>query len=109
MPKSNHAISREVFIKASKKIQKREYIRWLNLYGTFRQTVQELDLVSQNKPVLIVMGEEDHLFLKPAINFCSLNNRAQLKVIEGAGHICNIEKPDYFNRLEADFLEGQTN
>lgn len=104
MPRRNHAISRKVFINASGKILKREYIRWLNLYGTFRQTIGDLDLNSLKKPVLIVMGSQDHLFLKPARQFCSLYHEAQLEILKGCGHICNIEKPDAFNVVALKFL-----
>jgi pimeloyl-ACP methyl ester carboxylesterase len=104
MPRRNHSVSRKVFINASGKILKREYIRWLNLYGTFRSTVKELDLISQKKPLLIVMGSQDHLFLKPAEEFCSLHKEAQLEILKGCGHICNIEKPDLFNEVALRFL-----
>ena len=104
MPKRNHAVSRKIFIKASKKLVRREYIRWLNLYGTFRETVEKLDFDQQNIPILIVMGEEDHLFLKPAKDFCGLNNRGRLQIMKGCGHICNIEKPELYNGLVHEFL-----
>lgn len=107
MPRKNHSLSRKIFIQASKKLVTREYLRWLNLYGTFRETVELLDIHHQNVPVLIVMGEEDHLFLKPAADFCSLHHEATLKVIKQSGHICNIEKPDEYNRLVLSFINGQ--
>ncbi len=105
MPRKNHALSRKIFISASKKLVKREYLRWLNLYGKFRDTVEKLNFKKQNKPVLVIMGAEDHLFLKPARDFCSLYPETYLKVIPKSGHICNIERPDFYNRLVLSFVE----
>lgn len=105
MPKKNHAVSRKVFISASKKLVQREYLRWLNLYGKFRDTVDKLDFSKQKKPIIVIMGEEDHLFLKPAKDFCSLYKEARFQMIPKSGHICNIEKPDIYNRIVFSFLE----
>ena len=106
MPKRNHKISRKIFIRASKNLVKREYIRWLNLYGTFRETVENIDFSTQKIPTLIVMGEEDHLFLKPAADFAGLYQEVQLDIIPGSGHICNIEKPELYNQIVHKFLNN---
>lgn len=104
MPKANHKVSRKIFVNASKKLHQREYIRWLNLYGTFRSVVRELNFYDQNISVLLVMGEEDHLFLKPAEYFSGLHKEVRLHVMKKCGHICNIEKPDEYNKIVHDFL-----
>ncbi|QNL20498.1 alpha/beta hydrolase [Hyphobacterium sp. CCMP332] len=104
MPRKNHNLSRKIFIKASQKLVRREYLRWLNLYAKFRETVSQLDFSKQNKAVLVVMGEEDHLFLKPARDFCSLYSGSQLKVMPKSGHICNIENPQQYNQIVFEFI-----
>lgn len=105
MPKANHRKSREIFIQASSKIVKREYLRWLNLYSTFRETVKSIRIEQQKIPTLIIMGKEDHLFLKPALAFCSSNKGVDIEIIPNCGHICNIEKAEVFNNLVFEFLK----
>ncbi len=105
MPRKNHDLSRKIFIKASQKLARREYLRWLNLYAQFRETVSQLDFGQQDKAILIVMGKEDHLFLKPARDFCSLYEGTQLKVMPNCGHICNIENPKRYNQIVFEFIK----
>ena len=56
-------------------------------------------------PTLIVVGEEDQVILRSDIEF--LHNSitgSHLKVIKNAGHLSNMEKPEEFNKLIAEFL-----
>lgn len=104
MPKANHKTSRKIFNQASSKIEQREYIRWLNLYSSFRSTVNKLDFNKVEVPILVVMGAEDHLFLNAAREFCEAVKEAELIVIPKCGHIASIEKTDEFNRIVDGFL-----
>jgi 3-oxoadipate enol-lactonase len=57
-------------------------------------------------PVLIVVGSEDTL--TPVAEAESLRNgipRSRLCVIEGAGHLSNMEQPDEFNTTLTEFIE----
>jgi 3-oxoadipate enol-lactonase len=57
-------------------------------------------------PVLIVVGSEDTL--TPVAEAESLRNGipgARLRVIEGAGHLSNMEQPDQFNTTLIEFIE----
>jgi pimeloyl-ACP methyl ester carboxylesterase len=58
-------------------------------------------------PALIIVGEDDILTPK---NFAEAMNSAlknsKLEVIPEAGHLTNIENPDYFNNVVLKFLEG---
>ncbi len=56
-------------------------------------------------PILIVNGKEDMPdVLKNAEKFASLAPNVSLEVIENAGHIINLEKPEAFNELVLAFL-----
>lgn len=58
-------------------------------------------------PSLIIVGDED--FVTPvdlSNELVDLVPDARMQVIKGAGHLTNLEKPDEFNRLVEDFLEG---
>jgi pimeloyl-ACP methyl ester carboxylesterase len=57
-------------------------------------------------PVLIIVGSEDKL--TPVREAESLRDgipHARLRVIEGAGHLSNLERPDEFNGLLLDFIQ----
>jgi pimeloyl-ACP methyl ester carboxylesterase len=56
-------------------------------------------------PALIVVGTEDFFTPIPIAKFMSDNiPGAQLAVIDGAGHLPNMEAPKEFNRILASFL-----
>ena len=47
---------------------------------------------------------QDHLFLKPAIEYAGVHANADIKVIQGCGHVVSIEKAQKFNKICLDFL-----
>jgi len=57
------------------------------------------------EPALVLCGTEDNV-TPPALSreLANLIPRASLTLIEGAGHIANLEKPHEFNRLVDEFL-----
>ncbi len=59
-------------------------------------------------PVLLLVGEYDEV--APPANSESIAAQwphAKFVVIEGAGHLFNIEKPDDSNRIVTEFLQGE--
>ncbi len=62
------------------------------------------ELAEIDVPTLIVVGEEDDAYLKAAEVMQSRIPGSSRVTIEGAGHICNIEKADVFNEVVARFL-----
>lgn len=59
-------------------------------------------------PSLVVVGSDDRL-TPPSMaeKIAALVPGAKLHVIEGAGHLANIEKPEEFDRVVLDFLLAQ--
>jgi pimeloyl-ACP methyl ester carboxylesterase len=56
-------------------------------------------------PVLIITGEKDIRDFQQIANILHKNIKQSIKEeISGAGHMCNMEKPDAFNSLVSDFL-----
>jgi 3-oxoadipate enol-lactonase len=57
-------------------------------------------------PALVVVGEEDRV-TPPALaeTLAARIRGARLAPIAGAGHICNVDQPEAFNRILLDFLE----
>ena len=58
-------------------------------------------------PTLIIVGDQDAI-TSPALSeeLAALIPHARLKVIEGASHLANLDKPAEFNRAIDDFLSA---
>lgn len=59
-----------------------------------------------DSPTLYLMGEEDYMFLPAVKNLIRSHANSILKVIDGAGHVCNVEKPQDFNRHAIEFMHA---
>jgi pimeloyl-ACP methyl ester carboxylesterase len=55
-------------------------------------------------PLHMVTGDEDNNCLEPGIFIKRVCPSAWLTVVPGTGHAVNVEEPDLFNRLTAEFL-----
>ena len=59
-------------------------------------------------PALVIWGEDDEVTpLAHAQQIADTVPGARLETIPGAGHIANLDRPEAFNRLLADFLDAQ--
>ena len=59
-------------------------------------------------PSLVIWGEEDEVTpLGHSQQIADTIPGARLETIPGAGHIANLDQPEAFNRLIADFLDAQ--
>jgi pimeloyl-ACP methyl ester carboxylesterase len=58
-------------------------------------------------PVLLVVGEQDQACVPVHAFMARTIPDAVHHVIPGAGHLTNLEAPDAFNRLVAEFLDAQ--
>ena len=56
--------------------------------------------------MLVLMGEDDYLFLPSAKKFSVNKSHSKLILISEAGHICNIDKPKETNRAILTFLDA---
>jgi 3-oxoadipate enol-lactonase len=77
-------------------------LRGMALRRDQTDTLSKIDV-----PTLIVVGEED-VITPPsdAEAMRALIEGSRLVVIEGAGHVSNVERPEEFERALAGFLEG---
>jgi pimeloyl-ACP methyl ester carboxylesterase len=71
-----------------------------------RPTIYSLErgLRKLRVPTHIVTGDEDNNCLEPGIFVKRVCPAAQLTVVAATGHAVNIEEPDLFNRISAEFL-----
>jgi pimeloyl-ACP methyl ester carboxylesterase len=55
-------------------------------------------------PLQVVCGDEDPNALAPSLFIKRTCPAARLAVVAGTGHAVNVEEPEYFNRITAEFL-----
>lgn len=104
MPRRNHRQSRQVFIKQAKLIDPREYSLWLVILESVKKKLDIIFNEPFHAPVLFVMGDQDHAFLKDSIKFSNKHPNTFLKIIKHCGHVSNIEKYEVFNQLTHQFF-----
>ena len=63
---------------------------------------------SLRAPALVIWGEDDEVTPLPhSQQIAETVPGARLETIPGAGHIANLDRPEAFNRLLAEFLDAQ--
>ncbi len=107
MPLDGHQESRNVFVREAQKLAQKEFIRWFNLTRHFGEKMRIFTEVDPGKPVLYVMGDQDHLFLQPVRKLVSQFKNHSLNVVEQCGHVVNIEKAHIFNEVSIRFLKSR--
>jgi pimeloyl-ACP methyl ester carboxylesterase len=106
MPRKHHRESRLLFVNEAKKLCQREFIRWFRLTLELNPMLHLFEERESSAPTLYVMGSEDHLFLPPVRRLVERHRTAVLKVIEGCGHVCTVERPDEFNPVAIRFIRA---
>ena len=104
LPRNNHSASRRVFIREAQKLKDKEAQKWFGLLKKLNRTLKELFSKRIEAPCLIVMGEQDHVFLQPARDYVEKYGEVLLETIERCGHVCNIERAAEFNQRCFKFI-----
>ena len=68
-------------------------------------TMTEADLATIDRPVLVLVGDDDAVFLRHTVAMYEALPQGQLAIVPGTSHLVPIEKPDLVNRLIVDFLD----
>jgi len=108
MPRKNHKKSRDVFITESLALTNEEFKKWTDLYYHLNATLKKLFVTTSEIPHLLIMGDQDHLFLGPSKKFVKKHSNALLSVIPKCGHVVSIEQAQKFNDLCLKFLANVT-
>ena len=98
MPKAHHQFSRKIYRKQAAKISSKAYMKWVGLYREFFELLDRFYHQKINFPSLVVMGKEDYVFHQAALQFSQHQKEVEFLTLEGAGHICNIDKSEAFNQ-----------
>lgn len=104
MPRKNHRASRRIFRSQARKLSPGDFNKWMQLLGEFLGSLEQTFHDKLIQPTLIVMGAQDHVFYSAALEYARNQSLAELMTLEGCGHVCNLEKPEIFNRAVLDFL-----
>lgn len=64
----------------------------------------ERGLSKMKVPLHVMTGDEDNNCLEPGIFIKRVCPSASLTVVPATGHAVNLEEPDFFNRITAEFL-----
>lgn len=108
MPKKNHEESRLMFVQDAKNLARKEFLKWFRLTYDVNPLLRYFKEKEMDAPTLYLMGEEDHMFLPPVKKMVKEFERSTLEVVEGSGHVVNVDKPDEFNRISINFLRKQS-
>lgn len=106
MPGRKAAEARRVFRREARQVAPDEFHRWIQLIPEVRRRLGQWSASVSECRTLYLMGGKDFMFLPPARRMAQQSRNAFLEVIEGVGHVCNIERPDLFNRMALAFLSG---
>jgi pimeloyl-ACP methyl ester carboxylesterase len=104
MPRKRNQLARKIYQQQAALLTPNEYLRWVALYDQFFELLHDFRTSHLPFPALVVMGDEDYVFLSAANSFVEIQPNMELSILTRCGHICNIEKPSDFNALVLDFL-----
>ena len=108
MPRKNHAKSRAIFVREARKLGGKEFRKWYRLLMKFPLYQLELESpILMEIPKIFISGSQDHLLLQQVTDWTARDANAVLHVIEGQGHLCNIEKPEEFNEACINYIDGR--
>jgi pimeloyl-ACP methyl ester carboxylesterase len=108
LPRKNHKTSRDVFVRESAFLTTEEFRKWTEMYRSLNVTLKELYTEATYAPRLLLMGDQDHLFLNPATEYVKKRANSILKIFPKCGHVVNIEQAEAFNEQCIDFINQVT-
>jgi len=103
MPGRIHRATRRLFCRDARQLGRTEFNRWFDLAHEFVAALARLRHSPARLPTLHVMGEHDHMFLRPALALAR-HESADIRVVRGVGHVCSVEAPNEFNAIVLDFI-----
>jgi pimeloyl-ACP methyl ester carboxylesterase len=106
MPGKNHQVSRRIYQMQARKLDTAAYLRWVSLYGEFFHLLDRFYNQTIFFPTMVIMGAQDYIFLTAAKKFVfRKTNNVNLQILENAGHICNIDQYEAFNKQVLNYLQ----
>jgi pimeloyl-ACP methyl ester carboxylesterase len=111
MPHRRHTKSRNIFIQEAVNLGHKEFCCWLNSLMPYRNLEHYINIIDRHIkkiPVLVLMGDEDHMFLTNTVQTALRIKGVCICIFKECGHVCNIEKAKDFNEIVLHFLKNRT-
>lgn len=106
LPKKNHEKSRNIFIREGKKMNRKDFISWVDYISETAHANKLLnDLKKLDIKMIFISGDEDGCFLN-GTRKAAREVGAKLNLIHHCGHVCTIEKAEEFNQMAFKFLKA---
>jgi pimeloyl-ACP methyl ester carboxylesterase len=105
MPQVNQRESRHLFVREARKLCQKEFKRWFTLTAEVNPLMRYFREKEAKIPTLYVMGELDYMFIQPVKEMVAEHALSELKLIPQCGHVCNVERPDLFNKHSIRFIK----
>ena len=106
MPRKRHRESRSLFTRDARQLCQKEFLRWFRLTWEVNPLLKFFEEKELPVPVLYLMGEEDHMFLPAVRSLIRKHRLSFLQVLQDAGHVCNVDQPQVFNRHAIAFIKN---
>ena len=105
MPKKNHKKSRSIFIRESLKMNRKDFLSWIDYLSEISHAKDLLKkLEALNIKTIFISGTEDICFIRGTKKAAKIIH-AKFEEIKKCGHVCTIEKAEEFNILALKFLK----
>ena len=104
LPLDSHQFSRKFFIRTGEEMGRKEFMAWCDLVVADLDILKKLNNWVDN--ILFVSGDEDFTFLNGVKDKFESIHKGSLQIMQGCGHVCNIQKWREFNEISLKFLEG---
>ena len=108
MPKSSHKVSRKFLVMECEKLGRKEFLKWYSLLCMELNRLGEHIGHFTHINTLVVMGDEDHMFLHPAQQMAAENPHIKTLLMQQCGHVCSLQKWREFNVIAAQFFLPRT-
>ncbi|CAH0525583.1 alpha/beta fold hydrolase [Vibrio hippocampi] len=106
MPQRGQKESRLMFVHEAKKLCQKEFKRWYELTSEVNPLNRYFKDRELPIPTLYLMGDQDYMFIKPVKEMVAEHKSSQLLEINDCGHVCNVERPEEFNRYSIAFIRS---
>ncbi len=104
MPRANHKMARRLFVRESRRINRKAFKIWLTIVARLKSQLDHLFHQPFKRPALMIMGGQDFAFLDDCHEFSRRFPESLLSIIPACGHLCHLERPAEFNKRSLNFL-----
>jgi pimeloyl-ACP methyl ester carboxylesterase len=104
MPGVHHARTRRIFAAHAVRLGREEFLRWYRMCSSVSQLMKRSAVQPIFIPTLFVMGANDYMFCKFAVDRARIRKDTKVIIIPDSGHVCSIERPNDFNDVVRAFL-----